>query len=420
MSFESHPEYEPAKHLMDVMVERSQRPGTDNEAFVEHVGEALDDAGLEVERVPDPDYPDRALRVAHSGDPEGRQTLAGISHADVVGIDGQDWKTDAFKLTEDGEYWYGRGVCDTHGSGVGMALAALRPEVSEALRAEGAYISIVFTYDEEATDQEFSMRGAKVATGATDQPAVIETPFFIAGEPTERDGRMVPMRGHKGRFLAHFEVHSPHSGHVSEVVDNALMRGSSIVHELSTYYRVIRYGSGDDVEAEIFDPPHTTLQVSAARVKSGEYSSTPEHASFTLDMRTLPFAEGPEKTSTIHDRRVLEVSDLIQHYDGIGEHETVTLEVEKNAPGSMTAADSPIVTLAEAVTGASARGFNGGDEGRILRLQGNKQGITLGPGELSQAHVPNERIAVQSVLNSADVYAELFKRSVSLTEPEST
>ena len=397
---------------MDVMVEHSQQPHEGNEAFVEEVGAVLGDSDLTVERVPDPDYPDRALLVAHAGDPEGRQTLAGISHADVVGVDGQDWKTEPFQLTENGEYWYGRGVCDTHGSGVGMLLAAMRPGVSEALRAEGAYASVIFTYDEEATDQEFSMRGAKVAAGVTSRAAVAEAPYFIAGEPTERDGRMVPMRGHKGRFLAHFEVHSPKSGHVSEMVDNALMRGSSIVHELSTYYRIIRYGSGDDVEADIFNPPHTTLQVSAARVKSGEYSNTPEHATFTLDMRTLPFQESPDMT--VHDRRVLEVSDLIEHYYEISKDEMVTLIVEKNAPGSMTPADSPIVTLAEDVTGLAACGFNGGDEGRIMRLEGLKEGITLGPGELSQAHVPNERVAVQSVLDSADLYAEMFRRSASL------
>jgi len=391
---------------MDIMVENSQRPGEGNQAFVDSLVSYIGDQDFHLRTVQDPELPDRSLLIVDVGDPEGEQTLATISHADVVGVEGQEWEHSPWEVHEDNGVWFGRGVCDTHGSGVAMLLAAGRPDVREALQRAGKRASVVFTYDEEAVSPELSMRGARLAAGLLGPEPSVTSNFFIAGEPTEIDGNIVPMRGHKGRWLGHFVVNVEHSGHVSELVQNAFMSGASIVHEIGGYARFLTYGSDTDEEAQIYRPPHSTVQVSAAEVKSGDFSTTPSKARFTLDMRTLP---------DVHDLRVKEIMDLIKR--GSWDPEvTVVLEVVKDAKGSLTPADSPIVLAAESATGQSARGFNGGDEGRIMRLQAHKQGVTLGPGKLQYAHMPNEQVSIASVFNAADIYSQLLRSSVQLRD----
>lgn len=397
-------QYERAHDMMNVMVANSQWPGGENSDFVERVGSHVESLGLRVDSLADPEHPGKALLMVEVGAPDGEQALATISHSDVVGVEGQKWDTDPTKLHIEGDTWIGRGVCDTHGSGVSMILAALQPGMHEELVRADKKINIIFTYDEEATSPELSMRGARLAAGLMGPASVVTGKYFIAGEPTEIDGSFVPMRSHKGRFLGHIDVHVEHSGHVSDNVQNALAVGARIVGKVADYAATLRYGSGNDPEAQIYNPPHTTVQVSAATVKSGDYSATPSDARFTFDMRTLP---------DVHELRARELSDLVVSTK-TDEGETVKLEIVKDAPGSITNSDSPIVKLAEEVTGSVAQGFNGGDEGRILRLLGGKDGVTLGPGELRFAHMPNEQIQVVSIFNAADVYARIFRQVVKL------
>ncbi len=393
-------DYHIAHNLMKSMVAHSQRPGESSKGFVDNVGPLLESCGLSAESYVDPELSDRELLVAEIGDPQGNQILAAVSHADVVGVEGQKWTTSPWELREDEGVWYGRGVCDTHGSGLSMVMAATDRELDTILRKRNQRISIFFTYDEEATSQDLSMRGARLAAGLLGEPALVTAPYYIAGEPTEINGQITPMRSHKGRWLAHFTVQVEHSGHVSDNVQNALVRGAGVVTRIGEYASVLRYGSSVDDEAAIYNPAHSTVQVSAADVKKGDYSATPSNARFTVDMRTLP---------DVHSLRVREIKDLITNYPlEVGEN--ITLDVVKDALGSSTIDSSLVVKIAEEVTGQASRGFNGGDEGRVMRNGAGKEGVTLGPGELRYAHMPNEQIAIKSIARATEIYRNLFTK----------
>ncbi len=404
----SHPEYPIARELMSVMIENSQQPGEGNEAFIQSMSDILQRYPLPFTVHRDPMYTNRAALAVDIGDPEDEQVLAAVSHSDVVGVEGQHWTTVPWKLKETDDEWFGRGTCDTHGTGVSMLLAGLDPDIQQKLRSVRKKVTVVFTYDEEATSPEFSMRGARLAAGLLGNPKIITADRFIAGEPTELDGKITPMRAHKGRFLAHFNVTAPHAGHVSNTSQNALMAGSTIVHEISEYARMLHYGSAADVEAQIYNPPFSTAQVSAADVKKGDYSTAPDFARFTIDMRTLPF---------VHRERVDQVIDLVrsQHLQN---GEQVTLEIVKDGEGSMTPADADIVKIAEGATGRQARGFNGGDEGRIFRNSANMQGVTMGPGDLVYAHQPDERIRIASIFEGSKLYRQMYLQAAGFS-PES-
>lgn len=398
--------YPLAKELMTTMVAHSQRPGEGNRPFNEALSEKLTNLGLDHSTYPDPEYDDRELLVVDVGPTGGRQIVVATSHADVVGVEAQTWDSDPYRLRESGEVWIGRGVCDTHASGVGLLLAALDESLRRELTQRRLRISLLFTYDEESTTPELSMRGARLAAGLLGPEPVISAPYFIAGEPTEQNGRVTPMRANKGRLLAHFTTQTDRAGHASEEVGNALSSGARIVCLLDQYQRVLTELSRVDPDHGLFTPQSATLQVTAAQVKRADYSTTPDHARFTLDMRTLP---------AIHEACVKNIEALLRDRR-LGAHATLSHRVEKNAPGTVTPATSPIVQIAQEATGVAARGFNGGDEGRVFRGPPLRmEGITLGPGRLCDAHAANEHIRVASIFAAADLYRTIFHRMAKQT-----
>lgn len=397
--------YEVAREMMDAMIGTSQRPGEGNLRFVDEIGQFLLDKGLNVRSIADPDYDDRALLVVDIGDPDGVQILSAISHSDVVGVDGQSWEFDPWKLKEENGVWFGRGVCDTHGSGVAMLLAGARQEVHEALLEAGKKVSIVFTSDEEAPSADLSYRGAKLAVGLLGTEPVITGKYFIAGEPTEiKSGDIVAMRAHKGRWLAHFNLSVSRPGHSAEDVHNALALGVDLAAKIGNFSvnGLRKMVSKDGIE-DIFYPPYSTAQVTAADVKSGDYSTTPDHVRFTIDLRTLPGLHRDQKEA---------LQELITTYNP-GEDSSIDIEELDNFEGTVTGENSPIVAAATRATGIRPKGFNGGDEGEVMRSQG-KEGVTIGPGSLGFAHAPNERVTIDSVLKAVKIYGKLFREAVTL------
>ena len=117
----------------------------------------------------------------------GPKDAAGIglsAHTDVVPVDGQDWDTDPFTLTEKDGKLYGRGACDMKGF-----LACVMAAVPDFKRRNlNVPMHILFSYDEEVgctgvrpMISEFGDRFVK--------PRMV-----IVGEPTN----MSVVEAHKG------------------------------------------------------------------------------------------------------------------------------------------------------------------------------------------------------------------------------
>ena len=92
--------------------------------LIEHVRDALAAQGVPVQLIRSPDGAKSNLFAtlpASDGSTQGGIALSG--HTDVVPVDGQQWDTDPFALTEIDGKLYGRGTCDMKGFiSAGLAL----------------------------------------------------------------------------------------------------------------------------------------------------------------------------------------------------------------------------------------------------------------------------------------------------------
>lgn len=103
----------------------------------------LAECGVEYWRVPGPDA-GKANLLARIGPPtSGGVMLAG--HTDVVPVDGQNWTSNPWVMTERDGRLYGRGVADMKGF-IALTLAGLDAPAAAALKTP---LILALTYDEE-------------------------------------------------------------------------------------------------------------------------------------------------------------------------------------------------------------------------------------------------------------------------------
>ena len=124
--------------------------------------------------------------------PTDRPGIVLSGHTDVVPVDGQDWTTDPFKLTERDGKLYGRGVVDMKGF---LAIAtAFAPTLAK--RELKTPIHLAMSYDEEV--------GCLGVHKMLDDLAAksLQPIACIVGEPSD----MNVVRAHKGKIGQHVEV----------------------------------------------------------------------------------------------------------------------------------------------------------------------------------------------------------------------
>src|SRR5690606_26400242 len=163
---------------------------------------------------------------------------------DVVPVEGQDWDTPPFDLSDPGDgKLYGRGSCDM--KGFLACCLFLIPEMRRANLRRPIYLA--FSYDEEIGCQGAPALISHMQETYSENPA-----YAIIGEPS----MMVPVIGQKGICVLKTVVNGS-AGHSSRIRQEV-----SAVHEAA---RLIQW-IGNKVEElggsprldDRFDPPHST------------------------------------------------------------------------------------------------------------------------------------------------------------------
>ena len=310
-----------------------------------------------------------------TGETTGGIVLSG--HTDVVPVDGQEWASDPFKPEiRDGKL-YGRGACDMKGF-IGVTLAMV-PKILATKLAHP--IHLAYSYDEEV--------------GCVGAPSMIEELVergvnpsgCVVGEPTS----MRTIIAHKGINAYRCRVHgrAAHSSLTPKGL-NAIEHAARIICAIRDMAdRFKANGPYDDA----FDVPFTTLQTSMIRGGIA-VNTVPDLCEFEFEYRNLPGLPPAEIMEEILDYINNTVVPAMQKENAVGK---VDIEKLAMAPGLNAAEDAAITQLVRALTRDNEiRKVAYGTEAGLFQAAGIPS-VICGPGNIEQAHRPDEYVALDQL-----------------------
>lgn len=309
--------------------------------------------------------------------PADRSGLVLSGHTDVVPIDGQDWTTDPFAVTPRDGKLFGRGTCDMKGF-VAVVLAMV-PEIKAMPLA--APVHLAFSYDEEV-----GCIGVRRLI-ATLQDRGIRPFACIVGEPTE----MKVIRAHKGKIslrarVRGFECHSSLAPRGVNAVEYA---AKLIVRLNAIGARIAQEGPFD----REFDVPYTTAH--AGVIAGGTaLNIVPRDCWFDFEFRHLPNHDPQPLLAEL--QRYAE-TELVPQMHAVHADTGITWQDLSSFPGLATDDAASVVTLAKAASGANSTGKVAfGTEAGLFSAAGIPT-IVCGPGNIDQAHKPDEFVAIDQI-----------------------
>jgi acetylornithine deacetylase len=345
----------------------SAAPGWDqsNRGVIDELASWLDDAGFAVQVLPLPHAPSKANLIATLGKGEGGLVLAG--HTDTVPYDVERWTSDPFKLREADGKLYGLGTCDM------KAFFALALEAAEGLNASRLKAPLIVLA---TADEESSMDGARALLDLK-QPRARHA---IIGEPTD----MRPVRAHKGIMMERINVVG-RTGHSSDPrLGNSALDG--MAHVLAALM-LFRHELAQRYQNDLFSVPVPTLNL--GRIKGGDSANRIcGECELDIDVRLVPGMDMGWVREELERRARESVA-------GLGLEVTRT-EVFAGAPAHELRADAAIVRAAEELTGEGAGSVTFGTEAPFLAELGSET-LILGPGGISEAHKPDEFVALDQL-----------------------
>ncbi|MEM1373800.1 MAG: acetylornithine deacetylase [Pseudomonadota bacterium] len=360
-----------ARDMLDRLVAFPTVSRDTNLPLVDFVEDYLAAHGVAAHR----DYDETGQKASifcHIGPEEpGGVILSG--HTDVVPVDGQDWSTDPWVVTERDGRLYGRGTTDMKGF-VALALAAV-PKMTDLKRP----IQIALSYDEEV-----GLLGARPLVEAM-KPLPRATACLV-GEPTG----MRVVSGHKSCDACFVDVRGfeVHSSKMHDGV-SATMVAARLVEWLRQRSEANRAAPVKPEDAA-FDPPYTTLHVGMLNGGTA-HNITAKDCSFSVDVRNVP--------SEMDGKHFKDFKDFCAEVDAevkeVHPHAYVRCRVLAPGPGVSPEPGSPAEELARRITGDNgSHTVPYGTDGGWFQAGGYST-VICGPGDIALAHQPDEYITVE-------------------------
>ncbi|WP_330475583.1 acetylornithine deacetylase [Terrabacter sp. C0L_2] len=311
---------------------------------------------------------------AADGTTTGGVVLSG--HTDVVPVDGQDWSSEPFvPEIRDGRL-YGRGTCDMKAF-IGSVMTAV-PRLSTTPLSEPVHLA--FSYDEEV--------GCVGAVSLVDEIVArgLRPRACIVGEPTS----MRVIRGHKSLTMIEVVFHgvAAHSSRTPHGV-NAIEYAAQLVR----FVRGVADGfRADGPFDEHYDVPFTTATVN--QIQGGiAVNTVPAECSLTFEFRAVGAVDVDATVEAFRaEARRIEEAMREENPDA-----RVEVSIGAQAPGLDTADDEDVIDF---VTGlgaaASEEKVAYGTEAGLFQRAGIPT-VVCGPGDIAQAHAPDEFVALEQI-----------------------
>jgi len=360
-----------------------------NLALIDFVESYLADLGVASTRVPDATG-QKASLYAHIG-PQVAGGVVLSGHTDVVPVAGQAWDTDPFTVTEKDGKLYGRGTCDMKGFDA-LALSAVPLALERGIKRP---LQIALSYDE-----EIGCLGAPPMIDHMVSHGMPRADTVIVGEPS----MMQVVTGHKGGigWDMHFRGFEVHSSIAYQGVSAIMMAAKMI--EWCNKVNAETAAATPSGLAAAFDPPYTGLHVGT--IHGGTANNiTAKDCYFNVNIRLVPGDD-----VRVWEARVLaKVAELEAEMKAVRPEAGITaaqnFELTGLVPESMGKAEE----IARRLTGDNATHVvSYGTEAGQFQERGYSA-VVCGPGDIAQAHQPNEFITIDQFQQGEAFIARLVE-----------
>jgi len=346
-----------------------------NREVIELLASWLNDLGFTTEIMPLAD-PRKANLIATLGSGPGGLVLAG--HTDTVPCDEKLWQNNPFQLVEKDQRLYGLGTCDMKGF-FPLAIEAAKQFLDQPLKQP---LIILATADEES-----SMMGAQTLAEAGKPKAR----YALIGEPTG----MKPISMHKGIMVEKLIIEG-RSGHSSDpsLGLNAMETMHEVLGELLAFRNELR----DKYHNPLFAVDYPTMNLGCIHGGNNPNRICGQ-CELGFEIRPLPGMDMGKLQQIIRERilpyeQKNGVVISLNHYD---------------VPAYSAAPDSKLAKICESLTNHSSGAVSFATEAPYLSKLGMDVMI-LGPGNIEQAHQPDEYLALDRIQPTINFLTQLISR----------
>jgi acetylornithine deacetylase len=341
-------------------------------SFVEDYARSF---GLAPRRIPNPEGTKANLLISVGPQEPGGIILSG--HTDVVPVDGQDWHTDPFAMVEREGKYFGRGTSDM--KAFSAVILSLFPELTR--RPLKTPVHVALSYDEEVGCLGVRPMIADIVK------SVPMPRLAIIGEPTD----MKVVNAHKGirSFRTTVTGREAHSSQTDKGV-NAVMVAAELIMHLAKLAEDMRR-RGDP--SGRFDPPYTTVQSST--IEGGTaLNILARHCLFQWEFRYLP---GTSQDEILDAFNAYATNEVLPRLKAIAPEADIVTKPRAHVPALVATDGCPAEALAKQLTGRNhAEAVAYGTEAGLFQEAGIPS-VVCGPGNIQQAHKPNEFIEISQV-----------------------
>lgn len=368
----------------------SQNPGVGEEQIVGYLRQLCGDLGLPCHVVePVPGRPNLVVTVERGPGPH--LGLSGHLDTKPVGDARAEWRTDPFELTVVGDDAFGLGSSDMKGSVAAMLLALQR-----FAAAPGAgSMSLVLTADEE--------QGSGAGAQALAQDGLPPVDAIVIGEPS---GVTAPWEALHlvSRGICCFEVDvrtaQGHSGLSAMLGRNAVLVCADLLRAFESFRPTV--SEPGQVPCEVTVNPGMLVEGGVT------FGTWPGLCTVGVELRLVPGM----------DREVVraEIQQLVD--DTLGEAARAEVRYRPGSLGWMPAVGldpgHPLVAASQRAAAAvlghelPVDAYPGGTDATYFMTDAGIPTVTsLGPGWLSVAHGPNEKVGVGQLHQAVDLFEAL-------------
>ncbi len=377
-----------AEQILSKLVSFDTTSSDSNLALIEWVEEYLKPYGAYMERVNETNeqgVKKAALLVRIGPKKEGGIVLSG--HTDVVPVKGQQWTggkgpEKAFILSERDGKLYGRGSADMKGF-IALALAEVPKWSTQELKRP---VWLALSFDEEI--------GCKCAEPLAKEfiAHTIKPQLIIVGEPT----MMEVVDEHKG--IDGFEtIITGKAGHSSAPQDG--VNAAYAMAELALLLRDINAEEAKKGEVNSrFVTNYSTIHLGVAHAGTAR-NIIPDTADMLWEVRPMP----GKNSEAFRARFDAKAAELMQRYGCMIETHQLS-----HVHGLKRVANAPYLHLASYLAGSNTptSAVSYATEGGGYSEQGFPT-VICGPGDIAQAHGPDEYVACTQLAKGAEMMARV-------------